>query len=286
MKNSFWYYVLTAIGIMLIIFTLLKKKRVAELFAFFLASASVAYLLEVVVLFYLRGYDYKPEIFQDPIAESIIGHLLCNGFFWGGFMILSAAFSLRLRWILLFSAFFTLTEVFFLKKGLYVHHWWQLYYTSIGVVIVLTVCKKWLQWLRSNRYRLLRHVTFFYIAWILLAGPTIVLLIAGSQHFSSGLSDNFYLNDIFLDVPYHLLLSVILTLLISVFKKPFIKMAAFLVVTLGDWTLFQYHLLVFSGEWNLFYLVQLRFLCLLLYVLLEKHTFPLETAPSQGRALG
>ena len=62
-----------------------------DLLSFFLASAAVDYLLEVVVLFVFRSYNYRPGLFPDPIAEDIFGHLLCNGLFWGGFIMLVSA---------------------------------------------------------------------------------------------------------------------------------------------------------------------------------------------------
>jgi hypothetical protein len=272
MANIFWYYCVIAIGIALIIFTFMKKKAVAHLFSFFLAISSAAYLAEVVVLFVFRSYDYKPGLFTDPVADSVFGHLVCNGFFWGGFTILMAALRLRFYWAFVFSAFFMLVEVFFLKHNLYVHYWWRLYYTGLGVVVFLPLCKIWLSLLRKNKVRLVRHATFFFISWILLAGPAIVLLITGGQRFESGLSDNLYLNDIYLDVPYHLVLSFVIVCFVNILRMPYFRAAVFIIILLGDAALVYNGVLYFFNGWNLFYLAALRFLTFAFYLTLEKST--------------
>jgi hypothetical protein len=276
MSNIFWYYCVAVIGLALILYTLYKKKNILDLCSFFLAAVSFAYLLEVVGLFVFRSYDYIPGLYDDPIAESIYGHLVCNGFFWGGFLLLSAAFSLRFYWILVISAFFMAVEVFFLKKGLYIHHWWKLYYTGISVMLLLPITKKWLFWVSQKKYRLLRYMTFYLISWLLLTGPTIILLITGNQHFGIGLSNNYYLDDIYFDVPYHLILSYIPLFFINFLKKPHWKAVPFIIIPMCDFVLTSVNILSFHNGWSLFYLIQLRFLCLSLYIMLEKHTLLLD----------
>lgn len=99
MPNRLWYYIIVSIGLMLLLFTFVRKKPFMDLLCFFFASATVSYVLEIIVLFIFRSYDYKPGIYPDPIAEDIFGHLICNGLFWGGFIMLVSAFSLRFYWI-------------------------------------------------------------------------------------------------------------------------------------------------------------------------------------------
>jgi len=272
MPNVFWYYCVAAIGIILIIFTLYKKKNIIDLFSFFLFISALAYLCEVVILFVFNSYVYKPGLFPDPIQESIYGHLVCNGFYWGGFSLLVAAFQLRHYWIYIISGFFMLTEVLFLKLDLYTHHWWRIYMTGLGVIAFLFVAKKWFLILKTKHNKLLRYITFYFIAWLLLLGPSVILLILNRQHFGIGLVRNYYRDDILFDAPYHLILSFVYIFFVNFLKKPYWKIVPLFVVLLSNFALGKLNILTFQNDWNLFYLTQLDFLCLLLYIILEKHS--------------
>ena len=82
MPNILWYIIIVSMGLLLLLFTFWRRRPLADLLCFFLASAAVAYLLEVIVLFAFGSYHYKPGIFSEPVAEDIFGHLICNGLFW------------------------------------------------------------------------------------------------------------------------------------------------------------------------------------------------------------
>ena len=276
MPNVVWFYIVASIGLALLVFVFIRKRPLVDLLSFFFASAAVAYLLEVIVLFVFRSYNYKPGLFSDPIAEDIFGHLICNGLFWGGFMMLVSAFSLRFYWAALIAVFFMLVEEFFLTKGLYVHFWWKIYMTGIGAFVILLGMKKWYALLKARTHAFWRFEAFYFISWLLLVGPTLVLMVAGKQHFGLGLSQNHYLNDIFTEVPYCLLMSFAVAYFIAVCKKTYWKIVPFILILAGDALLTQTGVLTFDGGWSLFYLAETRVLCLLLFVVLEKHSFVLR----------
>ena len=281
MTNVFWYNCVAAIGIILIIFTLYKKKNIINLLAFFLSVSALAYLCEVVVLFVFNSYVYKPGLFPDPIQESIYGHLVCNGFFWGGFSLLVAAFQLRYYWILLISVFFMLTEVLFVKLGLYSHYWWRIYMTGLGVIIFLFIAKKWFLMLIEKRHKLVRYITFYFIAWLFLLGPSVILLMLDRQHFGIGLVKNYYRDGILFDAPYHLILSFVYIFFVNSLKKFYWKATPLFVILLSDFIMMKLNILTFKNDWNLFYLTQLRYLCLLLYIMLEKHSLNIDMKEKQ-----
>ncbi|HEX9060455.1 MAG TPA: hypothetical protein VF941_09770 [Clostridia bacterium] len=277
MPNVFWYYCIMVIGIGLIIFTMYKKKNVIEYFSFFLSASALAYLCEVIILFVFSSYEYKPGLFSDPIAESIFGHLVCNGFYWGGFSLLVAAFSLRYYWILLISVLFTLTEVLFLKLGIYTHHWWRLYMTGLCTTVFLLFVKKWFSMVKEKKHEFVRYFTFYFTSWLLLLGPSVILLIAGKQHYGIGLVPNMYRDDILFDAPYHLILAFSYIFFVNFLKKFYWKFAPLIFIVLSDFILMKMNILRFQNGWNLFYLAQLRYLCLALYIVLEKHSLRFDT---------
>ncbi|MBM7865258.1 hypothetical protein GTO89_00565 [Heliobacterium gestii] len=272
MTNLFWYHSLTFIGIGLIIFTMYKRKSIVNLFSFYLFISALAYLCEIVILFVFNSYAYKPGLFTDPIQESIYGHLVCNGFFWGGFTLLVAAFQLKYYWIFLISVVFMLVEVLFLALGIYTHHWWRTYMTGIAVVVFLFFARKCFGILMEKKHMLLRYTAFYLIAWLLLLGSSIVLLISDKQHFGIGLVDNYFLNDIFFDVPYQLIMSLTFIFFVNFLHKPYWKTAPLFVVLLSDYMMIKMNILTFQNGWNLFYLTQLHYLCLGLYIVLEKYS--------------
>jgi hypothetical protein len=95
------------------------------------------------VLFVFDSYAYKPGIFSDPTDENIFGHLLCNGFFWGGTAVFVSAFSRNSLWILFISIAYMLVEVLFIKVGAYEHHWWRLYMTGAAAFVIFVLVKKY-----------------------------------------------------------------------------------------------------------------------------------------------
>lgn len=280
MPNILWYYIAVSIGLMLLIFTFIRKKPFIDLLCFFFASAAVSYLLESIVLFVFRSYDYKPGIFPNPIAEDIFGHLICNGLFWGGFIMLISTYSLRFYWVALVAIFFMLVEEFFLNKGLYIHFWWRTYFTGIGAFIILIAMKRWYAKLKAQTNTGWRFAAFYFISWLLLVAPSLVLLLAGKQHYSIGLSQDYYLDDIFTDVPYCLLMSFLVVFFFDVCKKTYWKAFPFVIILLGDILLNQFGVLAFKDGWSLYYLMGIRASCLLIYIVTDRHSFRIRPVQS------
>ena len=270
MKNFFWYIGLAVIGVIIICFVLYKKKNILNVCSFFLSAISLAYICEVVILFVFDAYQYRPNLFTNPVAEDIVGHLICNGLFWGGFILLVSVFSLRYYWILTISGFFMFIEFLFLRLDIYSQNWWKTYMTGIAVVIYMTISKKWFYKIFNQHSKLLRNLTFYLILWLILIGPSLVLLILGRQHYGIGLFDNYYLDNIYLSVPYHMVLSLILLIFLNL-KSPYWKITPFVIVLVSNLILSSVSILTFYNGWNVFYLTQLQFLCLEFYILLEKH---------------
>ena len=48
--------------------------------------------------------------------------------------------------------------------------------------------REWYKSLKARTHAFWRFAAFYCISWLLLVGPTLVLMLVGKQHFSSGLS--------------------------------------------------------------------------------------------------
>jgi hypothetical protein len=277
MPKIFWYYCLIAIGIALIIFTMYKKRKFADLFSILLAFASFAYLCEVLVLFGLDSYAYKPGLFQDPMAENIWGHLVCNGFFWGGTALFVTAFSLKFRWIIAIAISYMLIEILFLKVEAYEHHWWPLYLTGAAAIVIFSMMKKWYSKLQEKNNKLLRHFTFFMISWVILQGTSVLLSLFQKQHFTVGFVENIYRDDILFSVPYQLFLSLLYVIFVSVLKKWYYKIAALIISLITDGIFVLINVLILINGWNFFYLTLLRCVGFVFFIVLEKYTLKLNS---------
>jgi hypothetical protein len=95
MMNLFWYVCLAVAGVGMLIFTLFKKRNIADLITFFFAVSYFIFLCEYFVLILFQAYVYKPGIHTDSFADSVAGHVISNMFVWGGSVVLIAAFTLR-----------------------------------------------------------------------------------------------------------------------------------------------------------------------------------------------
>lgn len=272
MPKIFWYYCVVAMGIGLLIYTMIKKKNIINLFSFFMSVAALGYLCEVLVLFVFDSYAYKPGVFSDPTAENILGHLVCNGFFWGGTAVFVAAFSLNSLWILLISIGYMLVEVLFIKVGAYEHHWWRLYMTGAAAFVIFSITKKWFWALKEGKHPFLRKFTFFMIAWVILQGGSVVQSLLDKQHFIIGFVQNVYRDSILFSVPYQLCVALIYITFISAHKKWYYTLLPLVVNLLADSLFSYFKILNFYNYWNLFYFEFIRILGFVIFILLEKHT--------------
>ncbi|MBK1809899.1 hypothetical protein JHL18_04495 [Clostridium sp. YIM B02505] len=285
MPKIFWYYCVVAIGIGFLIFTVIKKKDIINLLSFFLSVASLGYLCEVLVLFVLDSYAYKPGVFSDPTAENILGHLICNGFFWGGIAVFVAAFSLRAVWIAFISIAFMLVEIWFLKVGAYEHHWWKLYITGAAAFVIFTFSKKWLSALKENKHKLVRKLTFFMTAWIILQSCSVLQSLFDKQHFLIGLVQNVYRDSILFSVPYQLCVAIIYSAFVSIHNKWYYTIFPLVINLIAD-SLFAFlKILNFYNGWNLFYFEFIRIMGFIIFILLEKYTL-LYPSPSSKNVKG
>lgn len=208
--NRYWYYCFVLIGAAILLYTMYKKRNVGDVIAFFLASVTFCFIGELVALFMFQGYMYKPEIFADPFANNVIGHVIPNASLWGTTAVLVGALHMRYRGIAIISLLFMLTEIVFLKLNLYEHRWWRLYMTGIASVAYLTTVKLVYSKLERNKTGALRFILFAMLGIVVLHSPSIVFLLLNMQFFHLGLLDNPYRESILVGVLYHAVNSFII----------------------------------------------------------------------------
>lgn len=122
---------------------LLKKsdnriKLVAAYIVFYGFTLNV----ETILFIFLHAYDYYPKVYlSDQFMDSLFGNLFSQASV-GASALMVAFFDLKFIWQLLFIAAYFGIEVLFLALGVYEHHWFQSWMTSVGLVPLFWIGKK------------------------------------------------------------------------------------------------------------------------------------------------
>lgn len=271
MPAIFWFYGLTAIGAGMIAFTLAKTKSVFTVSLVSFLILSFMTVSEFIVLTTFGAYAYKPGVFPDPFADSVVGYIWGNYFIWTGAANLVVNFSLGNRWIVLLAGVFMLIETLFVALGIYEHHWWKTYMTGITVIVAMNVTTIWVARLNEQGHRFLRYFSFYLLALLFIHVPTHILLLTGKQHYSLGLVENFYRDSILFGLPYHALVALVFALFGCLAKKGLWQLAPVPLYLLSDFILVKMNILIFLDHWNFLCLAVFRAGCLALFLGYKKY---------------
>jgi hypothetical protein len=176
MPNSFWYYGLILISLIVTGYTLWKK-RDGRLLWLHVCLAGMIVPLEYVILVLFPAYQYSPQLTGDPWIDNILGSIASNEFILPSVAVAAAAFRLRFVWLLVISVLFMGVEWLFISLDIYGHYWWKYMYSGIGILIFLLLGKG--LWFAIQHGPLQVHLLFLYTFFIFLA-------VYGRSHFFQG----------------------------------------------------------------------------------------------------
>lgn len=275
MPNIFWYCIPAIIGVGITFFTIYTKRHITEVttfVVFFLFATCVAWIGEFIVLGLFNSYAYKTGVFENIWAENLLGHLILNSTFYPGTAILVAAYALGYGWIFLITIIYLLIEFWFIKLGIYEHHWWKYYMTGFIVFFYQIISKIWFKKINDIRYGLVRTSTFYFVGFVILHYPIPILLLLGKQFYRINLVQDTFLSSIIFIFSYQLVETLILVFLVCVLKKWFWKFVPYIIAFIGQCILKNMNILVFEDGWNLFYSILVYYICITTFILLEKYS--------------
>jgi hypothetical protein len=279
MPNIFWYICLAIVGVVSIVYTLYVKRntyKVSTLFVFFLFTASLAWIGEFSVLGLFNSYAYNTGVFEDPWAQNLLGHLVLNTTLYPAAAVIMVAYSLGYGWISFVAVLFFLIEVWFVKQGWYVHHWWKYYMTPVAVVGLLSFERKWFAKIYKECYGLKRAVTFYFVAMLIIHIPAPILLLLRKQYYQISFINNFfgnlYLSSILIVFFYHLIEAFLLVLFTCKLKKWYWKVLPFIISIAIQSICVKMNILVMENGWNLIYTLIIYEIFIAVYILIEKYT--------------
>ncbi|MFB9328107.1 hypothetical protein ACFFSY_19440 [Paenibacillus aurantiacus] len=285
MPNMAWYYGLIAIGIIITAFALRRRRNLADWLTYFLFTTACSWVGESFILFVFHGYDYKPGIYRDLFANNILGHIIANSSYWAATAVAVMYYRTPARWIGVFSLGFMLTEVLFVRAGIYEQHWWRTWMTGICAFAFMLLMKMWYILLQNRTFAFPRIAVFWTIAWIMLQTPTSVLMLFDKQFFRVHWVENAYRDStLFTGFVYHVFMASAVLLFMYVPKGWYWRLVPFVMLATTDTVLFHMGILQIAGNWNLIDLISIRAITLAVIYLLEHYSLREERVEGQETA--
>lgn len=279
MSNIYWFIGIACIGFVCAVYAIFIKKhsyKISTLLVFYLFAASIAWAGEFLVLGLFNSYAYKTGIFKDIWAQNLLGHLILNTTLYPSIAVIMVAFSFGYGWIAFSAVLFTVIEYVFIKLGLYEHHWWKYYMTTITVVTILWIDKKLFHKIKDGCSGFTRAVTFYFVAMIEVHIPAPILLLLSKQYYTISFIDKFfgnlYLSSIVIIFIYHLIEAGLLVLFTVKLKKWYFKVFPFIISIGVQTVLFNMGILVIKNGWSIIYTLLLYETFIGIYILIEKYT--------------
>jgi hypothetical protein len=270
LPGFYWYLALAAVGLGVAAYTLCKSNEKAKLICFYLFASLAADAGEILVMMVFRSYSYKLGIPGDYVLNNIVGHVIPNSTLWPATAILTAAFSLRFRWILLISVVYMMLDVLFIRLGLYEHNWWKTYMTGIAILVYCLGLKKWFYKMEDTRFRFLRYLTFSSILSVIILLPSITLLVTGRIQSNSGLYQNQYRDGVVFLFLLNTSLSFISTYFICVLQGWYWKAVPFVIYGASNAILYTKGVIHVSGGWSVYCTILVNAICILAFIALER----------------
>ncbi len=165
MPHPYWYGGLVFISLLLLCFTLWKK-RDGRLLVLHFALAGLIDPFEYIILILYPAYQYFPSVTGDLWIDNMLGAISSNDFIVPAVAVTGAAFHLRVYWLVLFSVLFMLVECLFLSFAVFGHFWWKIPYSGIGILLFLLIGRY--LWKLILRGPLKKPILFLYIFFVFL----------------------------------------------------------------------------------------------------------------------
>ena len=183
-----------------------------------------------------------------------------------------AAYSLGYGWISLITIIYLLIEYWFLKLGIYEHHWWKYYMTGLVIFVYQVFSKMWFIKMNKIRHGLMRISTLYFVGFVILHYPIPITLLLGKEYYNVNWVQNMYLSSTMFIFAYQLVETLILVFFVCFLKGWFWKLVPFVIAFAGQSILVNMNILVFQDGWNLLDKILVYFLSIATFILIEEYT--------------
>lgn len=219
--RAYWYFALIILSIVLFSYTFFKKRSFHTVILF-LMMVELAYLIETVIYIFLDCYIYVPHVITwDIYYDSLFGSLCSNLLIVPALATLIGALQLRYIWIIFFAGFLAGVEWYFLKLGIYTHHWWHIGYTSAGLLVIYFPISKLLYRRLIRPMSGVLHTLFLFLGIASVVGTLGILpiLFLSNRNYVPGWFENMSRDTIAFGSVYYLITTALITLLTKLFRR-------------------------------------------------------------------
>lgn len=213
LSNTIWYVLLGVTSIISIVLTLYKSNNRIFIIGFGLAVLGTTFHIEMALLTMFNAYRYFPKVFGDLFLDASLGNYFSQISITST-VVLVIAYRIPSAWNLVIAGIYYLIEEFFIKLGIYQHHWYKTWYTSLGVLLFIWVCKKWYYYLLNYPKTFIYHISLYLGARAVFSFMILFQYFFSIEIFNiKFIFDEFSRNQAVLVVTYDIIWIIIMTII-------------------------------------------------------------------------
>lgn len=268
MPNYIWYLGLVAISLVLVAYTL-RKKRNPRLIVLFFSIGGVIHPFELGILVLLKGYIYTPQVLSNKWFDSVLAAFVSDAFIVPSAALVIAAFEIGFIWMAAIAATFMGIEWLFLSLGVYIHYWWKTIYTGIGLLVYFGIGKKLWQIISQSTPRQFTRVTVLFFASLIIHNMLTFPFVAVLKkfYFQVGLMTNPSIDHQTVGAIYLYLISIILACMAGLALRWPIKSTGIILLYAFNLILLKLGILRLSPGWSVLNILAINLITLGMLVL-------------------
>lgn len=241
MSNFIPYLILVTISTITLLALLIHKRALWPLILL-LSFSGMIYFFEFFIFVWLNSYSYSPHMIGTAYYDNVLGAVISNLLSVPIAATYIAVYRLSWRWIVCLALAFGGIEWWFIRLGIYEHHWWKITYTIIALLFFFRFSRQWPIWLSTSN-RAIKFVTLQMFAWSVVATLVFTLALAGIRLFSIGFFDDPYHDDIFFGAIYGFFKATVLAIGVTASRRFWKRAASLLVIFAAHIVLMQLDIL-------------------------------------------
>ena len=257
-SNTIWYILLLISSIITIIVTLKKSENRKFTIGFTLATLGSVYLVEVVLVLFLKSYQYYPKLSADVFQDTVFGNYFSQVSI-SATSAFTIVFNLSYIWYFFFAFIYYLIEELFLKLGIYKQNWYKSIYTLIGFIPLLWLIKKWHTKLISSSKQVIYYITLFLGTFSISVHSIVMpLRLLKIQIFKINFFGQLSKNHTATALIYGFIVIIIMIVLYKSRNRP-LKVIAFIIMCFLQFLLYKFNIIYIKPGY--FVIVTLMDLC-------------------------
>jgi len=237
--NTIWYVLLGITSAISLLIAWKRSVRPKFLLAFTAAMLGFTYHIEAILILWFKAYTYYPKIVADPFQDAVLGNVFSQVSI-STTAALIIAYHLSYLWSFLFAGIYLVIEEYFLLLGIYVHYWYKSFITTIGIITLFFLFKKWYDRLLYRPRLFIQYLTIYFGSFALYANLAIMpLKLSKIQIFRGNIFSELSKNHTLIAMLYGFILIHILILLYQSKLRIAWKGVVFSGLVVAQYVLFQ-----------------------------------------------